>query len=79
YQALVYVQTPKEPVWDSYAKPATLNGSKLIKTSAGRILLNEALPKEIPYINYALTDKDIRSLIEYVYRTNGPFITVNML
>ena len=79
YQALVYVQTPKEPVWDSYAKPATLNGSKLIKTSAGRILLNDALPKEIPYINYAMTDKDIRSLIEYVYRTNGPFITVNML
>ena len=79
YQALVYVPVPKEPVWDGHNKPAVLSGNSLIKTTAGRILLNEALPKEIPYINYALTDKDIRSLIEYVYRMHSPFITVNML
>jgi DNA-directed RNA polymerase subunit beta' len=79
YQALVYVPVPKEPAWDGYHKPTVLSGKGLIKTTAGRILLNEAMPKEIPYINYALTDKDIRLLIEHVYRTNGPFITVNML
>ncbi len=79
YQALVYVPVPKEPVWDGYHKLPVLNDSGLIKTTAGRILLNEAMPKEVPYINYALTDKDIRLLIEHVYRANGPFITVNML
>jgi len=79
YQALVYVPSSKEPAWDGYHKPTVLSGRGLIKTTAGRILLNEAMPKEIPYINYALTDKDIRLLIEHVYRTNGPFITVNML
>ncbi len=79
YQALVYVPVPKEPAWDGYHKPTVLSGKRLIKTTAGRILLNEAMPKEIPYINYALTDKDIRLLIEHVYRTNGPSITVNML
>jgi len=79
YQALVYVPIAKVPLWDGYNKPAAAPENKIIKTTAGRILLNEALPKEIPYINYALTDKDIRLLIEYVYRTDGPFITVNML
>ncbi len=79
YQALVYVPAPKEPVWDGYSRPATLNGSRLIKTTAGRLLLNEALPAEVPYVNYALTDKDIRALIEYVYRSTSPYITVTML
>ncbi|MCX8014258.1 MAG: DNA-directed RNA polymerase subunit beta', partial [Rectinema sp.] len=79
YQALVYVPAPKEPVWDGYSRPATLNGSRLIKTTAGRLLLNEALPAEVPYVNYALTDKDIRALIEFVYRSTSPYITVTML
>ncbi len=79
YQALVYVPVAKTPVWDGFNKLGTPDKNHIIKTSAGRILLNEALPKEVPYINYALTDKDIRLLIEHVYRTNGPFITVNML
>ncbi len=79
YQALVYVAAPKEPVWNSYEKEAELSGNHFIKTTGGRILLNEALPKEVPFINYAMTDKDIRMLIEHVYRTTSPFITVNML
>ncbi len=79
YQALVFVAAPKEPVWNSYEKEAELSGNHFIKTTGGRILLNEALPKEVPFINYAMTDKDIRMLIEHVYRTTSPFITVNML
>ena len=79
YQALVYVAAPKEPVWNSYEKEAELSGNHFIKTTGSRILLNEALPKEVPFINYAMTDKDIRMLIEHVYRTTSPFITVNML
>lgn len=79
YEALVYVPVSRQPIWNAYHKPGDLDEHGLLKTTAGRILLNEALPKEIPYVNYALTDKDIRLLIEHVYRTNGPFITVNML
>ncbi len=79
YQALVYVAVRKEPVWNSYEKEAEPSKNHFIKTTGGRILLNEALPKEVPYINYAMTDKDIRMLIEHVYRNTSPFITVNML
>jgi DNA-directed RNA polymerase subunit beta' len=33
----------------------------------------------VPYVNYALAEKDIRALIERVYKSTGPFVTVRML
>ncbi len=81
YQAEVWVPAPasKPTVWENVEKPTQLPANRLIRTTAGRILLNEALPAEIPFVNYSLTDKDIRKLIEYVYKFDGPFITVKML
>ncbi|MEJ5185047.1 MAG: DNA-directed RNA polymerase subunit beta', partial [Rectinemataceae bacterium] len=80
YQAEVYINAPKEPVWEKFDKAVEFkDGKRLIKTTAGRVLLNDALPANVPYINYPLTDKDIRALIEYVYRERGPFVTVTML
>ncbi|MCE5255478.1 MAG: DNA-directed RNA polymerase subunit beta', partial [Spirochaetaceae bacterium] len=81
YQAEVLVPAPasKPLVWENVNKPIQVPENRLIRTTAGRILLNEALPVEVPYVNYALTDKDIRKLIEYVYKFQGPFITVKML
>jgi len=79
YQAEVRIPAPKNLVWNKLNQPLTLPPNRVIATTAGRVLLNEALPSEIPYINYSLTDKDIRGLIEVVYKFHGPFITVNML
>jgi len=79
YQAEVRVPATKDTVWSKVGKTQDLLDGRTIMTTAGRILLNEALPAEIPYVNYSLTDKDIRALIEQVYKFNGPYITVMML
>ena len=79
YQAEVRVPAPKDIVWNKVGKAIDLPANRTILTTAGRILLNEALPTVIPYVNYSMTDKDIRNLIEYVYKFNGPYTTVLML
>ena len=79
YQAEVRVPATKELVWNKVGKTIDLPANGTIMTTAGRVLLNEALPAEVPYVNYSLTDKDIRNLIEHVYKFNGPYVTVMML
>jgi DNA-directed RNA polymerase subunit beta' len=79
YQAEVRVPSPKDIVWNKVGKAIELPENRTILTTAGRILLNEALPTVIPFVNYSMTDKDIRNLIEYVYKFNGPYTTVLML
>ncbi|HWR12826.1 MAG TPA: DNA-directed RNA polymerase subunit beta' [Rectinemataceae bacterium] len=79
YQAEVIVPAIKDIVWSKVGKAQDLPANRTIKTTAGRMLLNEALPPEVPYVNYSLTDKDIRNLIEHVYKFNGPYTTVLML
>ncbi|MFW6368330.1 MAG: DNA-directed RNA polymerase subunit beta', partial [Spirochaetota bacterium] len=51
----------------------------LIETTAGRILFNEAMPDEVPFVNEVLDDKRLRSLISRVYNYHGPHLTVKML
>jgi DNA-directed RNA polymerase subunit beta' len=79
YQAEVLVPATKTIVWNKVGKVQDLAANHTIRTTAGRVLLNEALPAEVPYVNYSLTDKDIRALIEQVYKNSGPYITVMML
>jgi len=79
YEALVKVPVARRPVWEKLEKETKVPENGVIETSAGRILFNEAMPKEVPYINYPMGEKDIRGVIESVYRKNGPFITVTML
>lgn len=49
------------------------------ETTAGRVILNEDMPKEIPYINYTLGDKEIKQIIRKVYVDYGPATTVKVL
>ncbi|MBL8968783.1 MAG: DNA-directed RNA polymerase subunit beta', partial [Spirochaetaceae bacterium] len=79
YAAVVKVPVGKRPVWNSCKKPLAVGANNVIETTAGRLLLNEALPAEVPYVNYALGEKDIRALIEAVYKEKGPFVSVQML
>ncbi len=79
YEAVVKVPVAKRPVWNGVGKPIEVPESGLVATTAGRLLFNEAMPPQVPYVNYALTDKDLRNLIEWVYKHSGPFVTVQML
>ena len=79
YAAVVKVPVKKRPVWNSVKKTLEVGENGVVETTAGRLLLNEALPADVPYVNYALGEKDIRALIEATYKVSGPFVTVQML
>lgn len=57
-----------------------MNGG-FVETTAGRIILSEILPKDIPFamINKELTKKELGKLIEYIHKTSGRRETVVFL
>ncbi|TFG65112.1 MAG: DNA-directed RNA polymerase subunit beta', partial [Spirochaetales bacterium] len=52
---------------------------KMIETTAGRIILNEEMPKGVEYINHALGDKELRALVAHCFKDYGPYKTVEVL
>ena len=50
-----------------------------VETTPGRLAFNEEMPEGVPFVNTTLDDKQIRKLIETVYRTKGTYVTVQML
>jgi len=52
---------------------------EIMETTPGRVILNEAMPKEIGFINESLGDRELRNLIAKVYAEQGPHVTVEML
>ncbi len=80
WEALVTVPAPKLPIWNSVGKdmPGVTYGTP-IETTAARLLFNEAMPPAVPFVNYQMGDKELRSLIEWVYKNEGPYVTVLML
>jgi len=52
---------------------------QLIDTTVGRVILNRALPKEIPYINGLLKKRGLQDLVGYCYIKHGNDLTVRML
>jgi DNA-directed RNA polymerase subunit beta' len=79
YEAVVKVPVTKRPIWNGVNKPIEIGSDNLLDTTAGRILLNESMPAEVPYINYQMGDKELRALIEAIYKEKGPYVTVEML
>jgi DNA-directed RNA polymerase subunit beta' len=79
WEALIKVKTPKTPVWEKAGKQTHLARDGLIETTAGRLVFNEDMPREIPFINYELKDKELRALIEHVFNEKGSWTTVRML
>jgi DNA-directed RNA polymerase subunit beta' len=80
YQAPILMRIGKERALIE-EKPGKMvaNEGQLFTTTAGRMILNEALPAEIGYINYAMGDKQLRALISRVYSGNGSHTCVRML
>ena len=52
---------------------------KKIETTAGRILLNEAFPPNVDFVNEAMGDKELRKFISRVYAEHGSATTVKVL
>lgn len=55
------------------------DGKKWFETTPGRIIFNSALPKGLPYRNFCLGDKQIRTLITDTYKSDKPYVTVELL
>jgi DNA-directed RNA polymerase subunit beta' len=79
WEAAIKVKPPKFPVWNKTGREFKAGDDGLIETTAGRLVFNEEMPPEIPYINYELKDKELRGLIEAVFREKGSWTTVKML
>ena len=60
------------------ATEQTVNG-QIIQTTVGRVIFNNALPKEMPYINGLLKKKGLQQAVRYCYLTHGLEKTVEML
>ncbi|MCL1815546.1 MAG: DNA-directed RNA polymerase subunit beta' [Treponema sp.] len=79
WEAAIKVKPTKKIVWERVGKPMEQKNVEFIETSAGRLVFNEEMPREIPFINYEMKDKELRALIEYVFTEKGSWITVKML
>jgi len=52
---------------------------KIINTTVGRVILNDALPKEMPYVNGLLKKKGLQQVVQSCYLKFGLEKTVEML
>ena len=57
---------------------APFNG-EVISTTAGRLVFNEEMPADVAFENELLGDKELKKLIERVYKEQGSWLTVQML
>jgi DNA-directed RNA polymerase subunit beta' len=53
--------------------------ARIISTTVGRVIFNNALPKEMPYINGLLKKKGLQQAVRYCYLRHGLEKTVEML
>ncbi|MDR1948041.1 MAG: DNA-directed RNA polymerase subunit beta' [Spirochaetaceae bacterium] len=79
WEALIRVKAPKLPIWEKAGQVVKPGPDGLIETTAGRLVFNEELPADIPFINYELKDKELRGLIEHIFAEKGSWTTVRML
>jgi DNA-directed RNA polymerase subunit beta' len=53
--------------------------NRIINTTVGRVIFNNALPKEMPYLNGLLKKKGLQQAVRYCYLRHGLERTVDML
>jgi DNA-directed RNA polymerase subunit beta' len=59
--------------------PAVDVTNKIINTTVGRVLFNDALPAEMPFVNGLLKKKGLQQVVQYCYLHHGLEKTVEML
>ncbi|MDR1412042.1 MAG: DNA-directed RNA polymerase subunit beta' [Spirochaetaceae bacterium] len=79
WEAKIKVKPIKLPIWEKVGTAVKPGPDGLIETTAGRLVFNEEMPPEIPFINYELKDKELRTLIENIFSEKGSWTTVKML
>ncbi|RKX97320.1 MAG: DNA-directed RNA polymerase subunit beta', partial [Spirochaetes bacterium] len=55
------------------------NGWEKIETTPGRVIFNSVLPKGMEFLNYALGEKELNSLVSTCYDKFGAAVTAKML
>jgi DNA-directed RNA polymerase subunit beta' len=77
--AAIRVKAPRQLIWDKVGHAVESEANGTIVTSAGRLVFNAEMPEDLPYINYELKDKELRALIEHIFKEKGSWVTVQML
>ncbi len=70
--AEVYVRLPKD-------KMDPTKGTEMVKTTPGRIIVNQYVPQEVPYVNEILGKKSLRKIISLVIKHTGVSRTARFL
>ena len=70
--ALVEVRLPVD-------KNDASKGTQMVKTTAGRIIVNQMVPDEVPYVNKVLGKKALRTIITDVIKNTGVTRTAKFL
>ena len=70
--AQIKVRLPKDPMDLS-------KGYELVETTAGRVIFNQVVPKEVGFINELLTKKSLRDIIGRVLKVSGVARTAQFL
>ena len=70
--ALVEVRLPVD-------KQDPSKGTQMVKTTAGRIIVNQYVPDEVPYVNKVLGKKALRTIITDVIKNTGVTRTAQFL
>ncbi|MCF0241274.1 MAG: DNA-directed RNA polymerase subunit beta' [Treponema sp.] len=80
WQAKIKVPAPKVSfATDVFKNKDVFKEGELIETTAGRLAFNEAMPDGVDYVNEQMGDKQLRAMIEHVYHSKGPWLTIQML
>ena len=58
---------------------AALSGEELFETTVGRVILNDALPKGMPFYNYIMDQKGVSNIIHDCYLLVGREATITLL
>ena len=70
--ALVKVRLPKD-------KQDASKGTEMVETTAGRIMVNQYVPDEVPYVNTLIGKKQLRTIITDVIKNTGVTRTAKFL
>ena len=70
--ALVKVRLPKD-------KNDASKGYEMVETTAGRIMVNQYVPDEVPYVNELIGKKQLRTIITNVIKNTGVTRTAKFL
>ncbi len=62
-----------------HARIKVRRNGKLIDTTVGRVIFNQVIPAELPYVNRVMTKKELGDLVALCYEKLGQDITVKLL